>query len=98
MHLISPVRECDTSFVDYLWTIEKKIDEEVDSVNMSPTYTQLSAALYSRLIDVISREAFRIVEMTAGKQWLWSVAPLEHEVRPADGCSTDVLDLGYRRL
>ena len=55
MHFTSAVRECDTTFADYLWTIEKKLDEEVDIVNLSHTYTQLSAALYSRLIDVTSK-------------------------------------------
>ena len=66
MHFASAVRESDKKFAGYLWTIEKKLDEEVDEVNLSPTYTQLSAALYSRLIGDTSKEAFRIVEMTAG--------------------------------
>ena len=65
MQFTSAVRESDTTFADYLWTIEKKLDEEVDIANLSPAYTQLSAALYNRLIDVTSKEAFRIVEMTA---------------------------------
>ena len=66
MHFASSVRDCDTSFADYLWTTEKNMDVEVDSVMLSPTYTQLSAALYSRLITVTTKEAFRIVEMTGG--------------------------------
>ena len=55
MHFASAVRECDTTFADYLWRLEKSVDEEVDIVNLSPTYTQLSAALYSRLIGVTSK-------------------------------------------
>ena len=66
MHVASAVRECDTSFADYMWTLEKMEDEEVGIIQLGPTYTQLSAALYSRLIGVTTKEAFRIVEMIAG--------------------------------
>ena len=59
------VRECDTSFGDYLWGIEKRQDE-ICILTLDPTQTQLAAALYTRLISVTSGEAFRMVEMTKG--------------------------------
>ena len=40
MHFTSSVRECDTSFADYLWTIEKNQgaagNVEIDLVGLSP--------------------------------------------------------------
>ena len=65
LHFMSCVRECDTSFGDYLWGIEKRQDE-ICILTLDPTQTQLAAALYSRLISVTSGEAFRMVEMTKG--------------------------------
>ena len=70
MHFMSSVRECDASFADYLWGIEKRQgtedDVEIDILSLDPTQTQLAGALSSRLIDVTTGEAFRIVEMTIG--------------------------------
>ena len=66
MHFTSAVRECDTDFADYMWTLENMEAEEVGQIHLGPTYLQLSAALYSRLIAVTTKEAFRIVEMTGG--------------------------------
>ena len=63
LHFMTCVRECDTSFGDYLWGIEKRPDE-ICLMSMDPTQTQLAAALYSRLISFTSGEAFRLVQMT----------------------------------
>ena len=50
MHFSSCVRECDTSFADFMWGIEKK-QEEIDLLSLDPTQSQLTAALYSGLRD-----------------------------------------------
>ena len=63
VHFMTCVRECDTSFGDFLWGIEKRPDE-ICLMSLDPTETQLAAALYSRLISVNTGEVFRIVEMT----------------------------------
>ena len=70
MHFMSSIRECDATFADYLWGIEKRQgtedDVEIDILSLDPTQTQLAGALSSRLIDVTTGEAFRIVEMNIG--------------------------------
>ena len=70
MHFMSSIRECDATFADYLWAIEKRQgsdeDVEVDFVSLDLTQTQLAGALSSRLIDVTTGEVFRIVEMNIG--------------------------------
>ena len=65
LHFTTCVRECDTSFADYIWGIEKRTDE-ICLLTMDPTQSQLAAALYSRLISVTTGEAFRMVEMAKG--------------------------------
>ena len=65
MHFMTCVRECDTSFADFIWGLEKRADE-ICLLTLDPTQSQLAAALYSRLISVTTGEAFRIVEMTRG--------------------------------
>ena len=58
MHFSSCVRGCDTSFADFLWGLEKRQDE-IDLLSLDPAQSQLTAALYSRLISVTTGEAFR---------------------------------------
>ena len=63
-HFLTAVRECDTDFANYLWAVEKR-DMPID-MELTPTYTQLSAVLYSRLIALSSGEAFSILQMHDG--------------------------------
>ena len=65
MHLILAARECDTFSADYVWSLEKQ-EEEVDEMIFGPAYPQLAATLYARMIGLITKESFRIVEMTGG--------------------------------
>ena len=70
MHFVSSIRECDVAFADHLWGIEKRQgsedDVDIDIMPLDMTQTQLAGALSSRLIDVTTGEAFRIVEVNIG--------------------------------
>ena len=58
---LSAVRECDSSFSDYITLIEKQ-DTPIDSITLSPVQSQLSATLHTRLYQLTQLEAWKIVD------------------------------------
>ena len=85
MHFMTCVRECDTSFADFIWGLEKRADE-ICLLALDPTQSQLAASFYSRLIPVTTGEASRIVEMTRGtavRRGGFSTSAMTHKPMPA---------------
>ena len=57
---MSAVRECDVTFADFTWVLEKQ-EQEVDIMSFDPTQSQLALNLHNRLIATTSGTAFQIV-------------------------------------
>ena len=81
LHFMASVRECDTSFADYVWAHEK-LGEEVNIMTMDPTQTQLATNLHNRLISCTIGSAFKIVESTAGNNGVEAWRQLNHRFGP----------------
>ena len=65
LHLLTAVRECDTDFAESLLKYEK-LTESIDLVDLNKWEGQMTAILYSRLIQLTKGEAFAIVQATQG--------------------------------
>ena len=81
LHFMAAVRECDTSFADYVWGHEK-LEEEVNIMTMDPTQTQLATNLHNRLISCTTGSAFQIVENTADNNGVEAWRQLNHRFDP----------------
>ena len=68
MHFLTAVRECDATFADNLEVYERR-EEPIEAAELTPTLTQLSAVLQSRLINLTTKESFDIVAPTHGMGW-----------------------------
>ena len=81
MLFLAAVRECDTSFADYVRGHEK-LEEEVNIMTMDPTQIQLAVNLHNRLISCTTGSAFQIVENTAGDNGVKALRQLNHRFDP----------------